>query len=375
MSSGLVRFASLLIVALGLCAVPDRSEAAPANGAVAPKPAKKPAGGAAKPAKDPDDDDDAARKPAATPAPAAAPGKAGTAGAPVTGAADPAGAAAPATTPVPEDLPPSDMEGTDENPEAPFDYDAPRPDPTPVVKARPAGYPVEEVMRPLTLPRFMTEVALDTRVTFNPFINGSALRADFGVTPEVQVGLVYNIGGIYEDASRSTAFNTGKAVAITGAYKIKEWLSASLAVPMYLDPFAASVTLGAPMKFRFADRYALIIAEDVVDIRITEFVPSLTSEAENEINAGYIDTNTRTSEGTFRFSGAGVYQYKPDLAITARLVVSIRDFDSKDLGYLLKVGAQKAVRKNLDVQAVLGFDDLGNADETFGLQLGAAFRI
>ena len=42
---------------------------------------------------------------------------------------------------------------------------------------------------------------------------------------------------------------------------------------------------------------------------------------------------------------------------------------------MLKVGVQKAVRKNLDVQALMGFDDLGNADETFGLQLGAAFRI
>lgn len=363
MSSGLVRFASLLIVALGVCAVPARGEAAPAKDAAAKKPAApKPA---AKPAKDPDDDDDAAKPGAAGP-------DAGKAAAP---AAAPDAAAPPAAAPVPEDVPPSDMEGTDENPESPFDYDAPRPSAAPVVKARPSGYPVEEVLRPLTLPRFMTEVALDTRFTFNPFINGSALRADFGVTPEVQVGLVYNIGGVYEDASRSTAFNTGKAVALTGAYKIKEWLSASIALPMYLDPFAASLTLGAPMKFTFADRYALIVAEDVVDIRLTKFVPSLTSEAENEINAGYIDTNTTTSTGSFRFSGAGVFQYKPDLAITARLVVSIRDFDSKDLGYLLKVGVQKAVRKNLDVQALMGFDDLGNADETFGLQLGAAFRI
>lgn len=398
MSLRLVRLASVLIVSLGLCALPDRGEAAPAKGAAAPAGAKPAKGAKAKPAKDPDDDDGPVKAPADAPAAPAAPaaksapakgakakpakpGASGAAAAAPEGvpAVPPEDAATPGATPAPapppEDLPPSDMEGTDENPDAPVDYDVPRPETKTVVAPRPPGYPIEEVFRPLTLPRFMTEVALDTRFTFNPFINGSALRARFGITPKAQVGLVYNIGGVYKDGTRSTAFNTGKAVAITGAYQIKEWLSASIALPMYLEPFASSITLGAPMKFRFADRYALIIAEDVIDIRLAKFVPSLTSEAENEINVTNEDTNTRTSEGNFRFSGAGVFQYKPDLAFNARLAVTIIDFNSQKLGYLLKVGVQKTLRKNLDLSALMGCDDLSNADGTFGFVLGAAFRI
>jgi hypothetical protein len=220
----------------------------------------------------------------------------------------------------------------------------------------------------------MTEVALDTRLTFNPAVNGSALRARFGVTPKVQVGLVYNIGGVYDDGSGS-AFNTGKAVALQGTYQIRKWVAAQITTPMYLEPFAASLTLGAPMKFRFGEKYALVLAEDVIDIRLTEFVPSLTSEAANEVNVTYVDTNTRTIEGNFRFQGTGVFQYKPDLAFTARLAITIIDFDSQSLGYLLRVGAQKTFLKSLDLTATMGFDDLGDADETFGLAIGAAYRI
>jgi hypothetical protein len=391
-----LRLASLLIVALGLCAAPLRGEAAPPAKGKAPaaKPAKKGAGGPAKPAKDPDDDDDApvkdakpaagasgASKDAAKPAAgatgaskdAAKPAAAGAAGAGATEEEELDKASRPVQ--LPEDPPPADMEGVDENPDAPVDYDAPPP--TVVVEApqRPEGYPLEEVWRPLTLPRFMTEVALDLRFNVNPFINGQTLRARFGVTPEIQVGLQYNIGGIYEDGTRDMAFNTGKAVALAGAYKIREWIAAQLVVPMYLEPFAASINLSAPMKFRFGGRYALLIAEDLIDIRVAKFVPSMTSEAANEVNVSNENTNTRTDAGNFRFQGAGIFQYKPDLALIGRVAVTIIDFDSQRLGYMVKVGGQMTVLKSLDLSANLGFDDLGDADNTFGLQLGAAFRI
>ncbi|MEZ4359685.1 MAG: hypothetical protein R3B48_05850 [Kofleriaceae bacterium] len=327
------RLALPLIAALGLCSLPALGHAAPSKKAK-PSPA---------PAKEAEDAE------AATPAEAAKP-------------EPPA--------------PPTDLDGADEDPEAPEEFDAP---PPPVAKAqpkrRPEGYPIEEVWRPLTLPRLVTEVSLDTRFTFGPFVNGIALRGRFGITPQVQVGLAYNIGGIYDDGNRSTAFNTGKAVALTGAYQVKEWIAAQIAVPIYLEPFAASVTLGAPMKFRFAGRYALVLAEDLIDLRLTKFVPSLTSEKENEANAANIANNTTTLRGAFRFSGAGVYQHKPDLAFIGRLAVSIVDFDSQKLGYLLKVGAQKTLRKTIDLSATMGFDDLGNADETFGFVFAAAYRI
>lgn len=334
------RLALLLLAGLGVAADPSLSLAAPAK--------------KAKPAKDPADEE-APPPPAAQPAAAPA-------------AADPA--------PAPVDTKPVDMEGTDENPELPAEFDAPPPIVTPAVKkVVDKGYPVAEVARPLTLHRFQTEIGLDTRNVVSPFVNGFTLRGRFGITPKVQASLAYNIGGIYDDGSGSTRFNTGKAVAIGATVQLQSWLAASISLPMYLEPFAASLTLGAPMKFRFGERFALTLAEDVLDVRLTEFVPSLVDESANETQAGRIGTNTTTNKGNLRFGGAAVYQYKPDLALVGRLAISFIDFKSIDIGYLLKAGAQLSVRKNVDVAALLGFDDLEEADKTFGLTLSAQVRL
>lgn len=349
------RLVMLLLAGLGAGAFSSAALAAPAK-------AK------AKPAKDPSDDTDApAAAPAAKPAAPAA-------GAPAAAGAEP-GKDGAAPVQMPEEAPPSDMEGTAENPDAPVDFDAPPPPTAPVAKPRRQGYPIEEVARPLTLLRFQTEVGFDTRNTFSPFNNGSALRARFGVTPTVQVGLVYNIGGLYDDGRGKTTFNTGKAVGIGATVQIAPWIAASMSVPMYLEPFAASLTLGAPMKFQFAERYALVLAEDVVEVRLTEFVPSLIDEAANEVQAGRVGTNTTRNKGNLRFSGAGYYQHKPNLAFVGRIAISFIDFKSIDIGYLLKAGAQYSVRKNVDLSALIGFDDLEEAGKTFGLTLGAQLRL
>ncbi|MBK7534603.1 MAG: hypothetical protein IPI49_04350 [Myxococcales bacterium] len=309
--------------------------------------------------------------PAAAAKPAA--GAAGAAAAPggAVPGADPSGQ----PVQMPQDAPPKDMEGTDENPDAPVDFDAPPPLVAAPPKRRPQGYPMEEVFRPLTLLRFQTEVGLDSRTTFSPFINGSALRVRFGVTSKVQVSLVYNVGGIYDDGRGSTTFNTGKAVGLGATVQIRPWIAAAVSVPMYLEPFAASLTVGAPMKFQFAERFALVLAEDILDVRLDTFVPSLINEAANEVQAGRVGTNTTRNKGNLRFSSAGIYQHKPNLAFIGRIAISFIDFKSIDIGYLLKAGAQYSVRKNIDVSALLGFDDLEEASETFGLTLGAQIRI
>lgn len=340
------RLALLLLAGLGVAAAPSLSLAAPAK--------------KAKPAKDPADED-------APPPPAPAPASTPTAAAPATPAPAP---------PPPADTKPRDMEGTDENPTLPAEFDAPPPIVDRVTKKpAPTGYPIAEVARPLTLHRFQTELGLDTRNVVSPFVNGFTLRGRFGITPKVQVALAYNIGGIYDDGGGSTTFNTGKAVALGATVALQSWLAASISIPMYLEPFAASVTLGAPMKFRFGDRIAMVLAEDVIDVRLTEFVPSLSDEAANEAQAARIGTNTTTSKGNLRFGGAAFYQYKPDLAFMGRLAISFIDFKSIDIGYFLKAGAQLTVRKNLDVAALLGFDDLEEADKTLGLTLSAQIRL
>jgi hypothetical protein len=353
MSSRLAPTALLLIASLGTALdvgmAPSEALAAPAQGKAKAK---------AKPAKDPADD------------------KAGaTAPLPADGGALPADKTGGQDVEMTEDAAPTDMDGTNENPDAPLEFDAPPPPVPAAVVARVKGYPLEEVRRPITLPRFMTEVALDLRNTFSPFVNGNALRARFGINRKAQIGLTYNIGGLYDDGRGKTSFNTGKAVGINGTYAIKEWIAAQVSVPMYLEPFAASVTLGAPMKVQINEQYAIVAGEDIIDIRLSKFVPSLSNEAANEVNVGYVNTNTRTDKGNFRFSGAGIFQYKKNLAFTGRIAITLIDFATLDIGYLLKVGGQLTVRKSLDLSATLGVDDLEEAKRTFGLSLAAAFRI
>jgi len=60
-----------------------------------------------------------------------------------------------------EDPPPSDMEGTNENPDAPKTIGDTKDEPVPVaVKKARSGYPIEEVWRPITLPANMSEVSI-----------------------------------------------------------------------------------------------------------------------------------------------------------------------------------------------------------------------
>ena len=62
-----------------------------------------------------------------------------------------------------EDAPPADMNGTDENPDAPQDVDERRPTAVvaPADEAARRGYPIEEALRPITLPQNMSEVSID----------------------------------------------------------------------------------------------------------------------------------------------------------------------------------------------------------------------
>src|SRR5687767_12375654 len=80
------------------------------------------------------------KAPTPAPAPAPAPGT-------------PAPAEGSAVQPI-EDAPPSDMEGKDENPDAPRGTEVVVVGPTVKVE-KPTGYPIEEALRPITLPANM----------------------------------------------------------------------------------------------------------------------------------------------------------------------------------------------------------------------------
>jgi hypothetical protein len=284
-----------------------------------------------------------------------------------------------APAPSPDDAPPDDaaMEGVDENPGAPRPVGEEETAAPAAPPPRRIGYPIEEVLRPITLPAVTSEVGIDLRANIDPNV-GATLRARYGITRQVQVGLRYGVGGAFDpdgDGGEGTTFKTGKAISIDATYLVFDWLAAQVSVPIYLDPFAIGLVLGAPVKFHFADKFALFAAQDIVEFNLDGFVPSVTNEKANVLNAAFLDNNTDTSDGTLRFSGGGIFQLDPDLALIGYFAAELRDFRSQDLGYPLEVTLQKSLSPSFDVAGRVGFDDLGEAGDTFGVRLSAQLRI
>ena len=317
----------------------------------------------------------AAQKKKKKPAPAAEPAP----------APEPAAAPDPEAEPAPnpEDAPPDErtMEGVDENPGAPKAETIEQPWVAPVVTAggtpKRAGYPIEEVLRPLTLPAVTAEVAIDLRSTTFPVFGGT-LRARYGITNEAQIGLRYGLGAAFDpdgDGPDGTEFKTGKAIAVDLAYQVQPWVAAELSVPIYVDPFAIGVVLGAPVKFRFADKLALFALRDVVEIKLDGFVPSVVAEERNVGNAAALDVNAITDDGTLRFAGGAIVQLKPEVALIGSFGTEFDDFDSLDPNYPLDVAVQYSLSQKLDVLGRLGFEDLDNAEDSFGLRVTAQVRI
>jgi hypothetical protein len=321
-------------------------------------------------------------KKGATPAPTA----------PATGsAAAPAGSAAPAegsaVQPI-EDAPPADMEGRDENPDAPRGTETDQPAVVATAPVKPAGYPIELAQRPITLPANMAEVTIDPHIRVSPFAGSTALRARYGITPKIQLGLTYMMGGSYNEPStmmKDYGFHPGKAGGLDVTVLLQNWIGVRVGLPMYLDPFAMSVSLGAPMKFKLTDKVAIGGMDEILNIALpvgAEFAPSLYHEETNAVWA-YLDSNGSTqSGGTLRFSGYGIYQQKANLAIHGRLAIELEDFATNrgDSGYggattNIHGGVLFSPKKFLDVGGTLGFDDLSQMPDSLAVSLALNVRI
>ncbi len=318
-----------------------------------------------------------------TPAPAT-----GSAAAPADPAA-PTGAEGSAVQPI-EDSPPADMEGRDENPDAPRGSEVTVTQPTGPVEAKPAGYPIELARRPITLPANMAEVALDPHVRVSPAEGAVALRARYGITPKIQLGLTYLIGGIYDDPVTNTdkdyGFHPGKAGGLDVTVLLTNWAAVRVGLPVYFDPFAMSIAIAAPMKFRFNDdKFAIQILDDLLNIALPfggEFAPSFYSELPNAVAADLDSTGSTQSRGRLRFTGTAIYQQMPNMAIIGRVELQFEDFatsigDSGQGGATTSRpgGEQFSPKKFLDVGGTLGFDDLAEMPESFTLSAFLAFRI
>lgn len=316
--------------------------------------------------------------PAKEPAPAKDPAPTGLEKSPAP--AEGSGSGAGSAVEMAEDPPPSDMEGTNENPDAPkiIGEDKPSGITAPPVTKK-SGYPVEEVLRPITLPQNMSEIGIDPHTQVSPLAAGAALRARYGITRQVQLGLTYLFAGVFADkdfvagSAGKTKFHAGKAVGLDFTILVQNWIGIKVGVPVYIDPVAVGLNLGVPLRFVFGDKLALGGMDELVTVRLSEFAPSFYQEAANVAGARASETNSVISRGFLRFSGYGIYQYKTDLALIGRIGVTIDDFSTSKsnagggLTTYLKVGVQKTLKKRVDLGLFLGFDDLARGG-SFGPQ-------
>jgi hypothetical protein len=288
-----------------------------------------------------------------------------------------------------EDAPPADMNGTDENPDAPRDvFNTPTVTKTAPAPTRPTGYPIEEALRPITLPANMSEVSIVPHAEVSPVSTSDALRARYGITSRVQLGLTYLWGGFYDDPATNqmkTAFHPGKAVGLDVTVLLQNWLAVRVGVPVYIDPVAFGLQLGAPMKFTFGNKFALGGLDDLLLIKISKFAPTFYYEHENAQNAYFVTANnTTTPDGHLRVSAYGIYNHTPQLAIIGRAGVdsilgssggsAAGTQGTSTSATFVRAGFQYSPRKYFDVGASVGFEDLAHGG-TFSPQGFLAVRI
>jgi hypothetical protein len=308
------------------------------------------------------------------------------------------GSAAGSAVTMPEDPPPKDMEGKEENPDAPKgtgDPDVPKV--VAPVKQLKSGYPIQESLRPINLPANMSEVAIGPHAQFSPYAGTDALRARYGITRQVQLGLTYLLGSVFNDhdvdpaASDKQSFHTGKAVGLDVTVLLQDWIGVRVGVPVYINPsspsgmdakksVAVSLTIGAPLKFQLGEKFAVGGLDDLLSIRLYGFPPSFYQEADNARGAFLDTTNSTQSKGQLRFTGFGVYNYMPKTAFIGRLGIVFDNFSQtktnagQGIIYLLRAGVNYTPRKYLDLGISLGFDDLAHYG-SFGPAGFLAFRI
>jgi hypothetical protein len=304
--------------------------------------------------------------------------------------AEPAAPAEGSTVQPIEDAPPADMDGVDENPDAPRGTQVRVDTPTGPAPTTPAGYPIELALRPITLPANMAEVSIDPHVRVGaPRAATAAVRGRYGITPTVQLGLTYVVAGIYDDPATGTTrdygFHPGKAGGLDVTVLLTNWAGVKVGLPVYLDPFAMSLALGAPLKFQLTDQVAIGGMDDVLNIALpfgAKFAPSFYQEGLNAAAADRDLSGSTQSRGTLRFSGFGIYQHKENLALLGRVAIELEDFATNrgNTGFggattSLHVGPSLSPKPFIDVGGSLGFDDLSQMPESFTVSGFLAVRI
>ncbi len=284
--------------------------------------------------------------------------------------------------------PPEDMDGTSENPDAPKLIDDEERKIALAPAAKRTGYPIEEVLRPLTLPAVTSEVGMDVRSTFGNLDVEIGLDAEYGITRQWQIGLRYGVGGLFDadgDGGDGAKFKTGKAFGLDVTYLVFDWLAARVTLPFYVDPFAMGAVLGAPMKFRFGDKLAFVAVDDFLEIKFAKFIPSLRGEAENTALVALDATNTVSPDVNLRLGGGVIYQQSTKMAIRGEFAQRITNLGGGSAGAGVDAGGassttiggsvQYSPSPRIDLIGGAAIDDLSQIGDTFGIRLAASFRI
>ncbi len=284
------------------------------------------------------------------------------------------------------------MNGTDENPDNPHALTNEQKPEAPALAVKKAtGYPIQEALRPITLPQNMSEISIAPHLEVSPFLASDAIHARYGITSKVQLGLTYAYFGAYDRhvvdpaTSSKTGFHSGKAFGVDVTVLLQNWLAVRVGVPVYIDPVAFGLQIGAPIKFTFGDKFAIGGLDDLLSIRISKFAPSLTNELQNAVAAHNQTNNTQQSNGHLRFSFYGEYQHDDKLAFVGRVGID------SDLGLtsggggagtasgggtatFIRAGLQYSPRRYFDIGGSLGWDDLATLG-SFGPSAFVALRI
>ena len=260
------------------------------------------------------------------------------------------------------------------------------------VKARPrttkATYPVELTRRPMTLPQNTAEISLDAPIVFGGTVDHAAstapdlgaratqvLRAAYGVTQDIQVGVSYGFGSErLSPPDGAKGFEAGKAFSLDGAYTVvPDHLAVSLSLPFYADPFATSLTLGAPFRINVGEQLALVGGQDLVEIAINKWPVRIGDPEFNLDQAARGEGDVSPSKGAVNLQFGAQVQLKKHIALSGFTRIHFEDFVGDDLRVPLWLGVTWS-KWNLDLGGRLGFARLDESD-SFGVALSVAYRL
>ncbi len=252
------------------------------------------------------------------------------------------------------------------------------------------GYPTNVVRRPITLGQNMAQVSytigiggLTDKIAYRrredtePFRAGGWLTAEYGITNRIQLGLLYGTGTYGQAlADGDKGYEAGKAFSVQLVYLLQDWVGIQLEVPFLVEPRNVGVTLGAPMKFRFTDKFALFFGEDLVTFRVTGLVPF---PEDSVSNASAVDAHDERGadqdDGDITIKGGAIVALGDKLTFKGTFGVVAADFQQTDAGSPLWADFIYVASKRFDLAARVGFANLAEASDTVTVQATAAFRL